>query len=124
MSSRRSRSGGTAITNTLQPVEEVLAEAALAHRALEVAVGRGDHAHVDASSRASTPTGRTSPVSSTRSSRTCSAGDISPISSRKSVPPSRLLEQPALVRDGAGERAAHVAEQLGLEQALGAGRRS
>ena len=35
------------------------------------------------------------------------------------MPPSRLLEQALLVRDRAGEGAAHVAEQLGLEQPLG-----
>ena len=34
------------------------------------------------------------------------------------MPPSARLEQPRLVVGGAGERAAHVAEQLALEQRL------
>ena len=42
------------------------------------------------------PTGRTSPSSSVRSSRTCSAGDISPISSRKIVPPRASSNRPFL----------------------------
>ena len=44
---------------------------------------------------------------------------MSPISSRKIVPPCGELEAPLAVADGAGEGAAHVAEQLGLEQLLG-----
>jgi hypothetical protein len=44
---------------------------------------------------------------------------ISPISSRKIVPPSATSNSPLLVAVGAGERAAHVAEQLRLEQRLG-----
>ena len=44
---------------------------------------------------------------------------MSPTSSRNSVPPSRLLEQPGAVPVGAGERALDVAEQLRLEQRLG-----
>src|SRR6266566_4243956 len=53
------------------------------------------------------PTGIASRSWSTRSSLTWVAGDISPISSRKNVPPR------------ARERSLHVAEQLRLEQALG-----
>ncbi len=45
--------------------------------------------------------------------------EVSPISSRKIVPPFGLLEQPALLADRARERAALVAEQLRLEQRLG-----
>ena len=35
------------------------------------------------------------------------------------MPPLRLLEHALAIGDGAGERAAHVAEQLRLEQRLG-----
>ena len=47
MSSRRSRSGGTASAHHVEPVEEVLAEAARRDLGLEVARGGGEHAHVD-----------------------------------------------------------------------------
>ena len=43
---------------------------------------------------------------------------ISPISSRKSVPAVRELEAPRLAGDGAGERAALVAEKLALDELL------
>ena len=66
----------------------------------------------------SEPTRCTSPSSSTRSSLACTVSGSSPISSRNSVPPSASLEQPRLVVGGAGERAAHVPEQLALEQRL------
>ena len=44
---------------------------------------------------------------------------MSPISSRKSVPPSASSNLPRRSRDRAGERALHVAEQLALDQLLG-----
>ncbi len=56
---------------------------------------------------------------STRSSFTCTTGLISPISSRKIVPFSATSMSPFLLRIGAGERAAHVAEELRVEQRLG-----
>ena len=56
---------------------------------------------------------------STRSRSTCSLGEMSPISSRKIVPPSASSNLPLLLRDGAGEGALLVAEQLRLEQRLG-----
>ncbi len=40
------------------------------------------------------PTGRTSPSCSTRSSLTWNAGEVSPISSRKMVPPSARWNRP------------------------------
>ena len=54
-----------------------------------------------------------------RSSLTWIAGEISPISSRNSVPPSACWKRPSRRADRAGERAALVAEQLALEQRLG-----
>ena len=41
---------------------------------------------------------------------------MSPISSRNIVPPSASSKRPSLLRDGAGEGALLVAEQLALEQ--------
>ena len=67
----------------------------------------------------SEPSGSNSRSCSTRSSFDCSAGLIVPISSRKIVPPSASANLPFLVVGRAGERAAHVAEQLRLEQRLG-----
>ena len=114
MSSRRSRSGAMD-RDHVQPVVEVLAEAPGGDLVAEVAVGGGDHAHVDVPRlRRADPL--TSPSWSTRSSLAWKSADISPISSRKSVPPSARSKQPA--RAGApGEGAALVAEELALEHA-------
>ena len=54
-----------------------------------------------------------------RSSFACSAGTISPISSRNTVPPSADSSRPRFCWSRVGERAALVAEQLALEQRLG-----
>ena len=62
---------------------------------------------------------RTSPASSARSSFACSAFGIVPISSRNSVPPVGVLDEPGARAGGARERAARVAEELVLEQRLG-----
>ena len=67
----------------------------------------------------SSPTRRTSPESSTRSSRTCMAGDISPISSRNSVPPLAASNSPMREVTAPREGALLVAEQLALEQRVG-----
>ena len=56
---------------------------------------------------------------STRSSFTCTAGVMSPISSRKSVPPLASSKRPGFGVHRAGEGALLVAEQLALEQRLG-----
>ena len=58
-------------------------------------------------------------VSIARSILACSASGISPISSRKMVPRCAISNLPILRWLRAGERAALVAEQLGLEQVLG-----
>ncbi len=55
----RSRSGGTTHLDDVEPVEQVLAEAARAHVGLEVAVGGGDDAHVGACGCASRRRART-----------------------------------------------------------------
>ena len=47
MSSRRSRSGGTDTGITLKPVIQIFAKGIFGHLLVEIAVGGGDHAHVD-----------------------------------------------------------------------------
>ncbi len=65
------------------------------------------------------PTRRSTATRSPAASLGCSAIGISPISSRNRVPPCGLLEHALPVGRRAGERAAHVAEQLALHQVLG-----
>ena len=65
----------------------------------------------------SPPTGLISRSWSTRSSLFCTLASMSPISSRKIVPPFASRNRPRRARDRAGERALLVTEQLGLEQA-------
>ena len=116
MSPRRSRSGGRLSGHHVEPVEEILAEPPVLHQRLEVAVGRREHADVHANRLAGRPRARWSRSCSTRRSLAWSSSGMSPISSRKSVPPcaSSSLPEPPLL--GVGERAALVAEQLRLEQ--------
>ena len=94
MSSRRSRSGGMWIGKTRQPVVEVLAEAARLDLVLEVAGWSPRRRARRPDSARLSPTGRISPSCSTRSSFACSAGVVSAISSRKSVPPSATSKSP------------------------------
>ena len=49
----------------------------------------------------------------------CARGDSSPISSRNSVPPCASSNTPASLGNRAGERAARVSEQLGLDELVG-----
>ena len=103
----------------VEPEEQVLAELALAHHLLEVAVGRGDEPHVERRSASSRRRARSRFVSRKRSSFTCVEAEISPISSRNSVPPSADSKRPDPSLGRAGERAALVAEELALEQISG-----
>ena len=92
MSSRASRSGGIVDRKDVEPVVEVRAESVRADLGREVAVRRGDDADVDRGSAASPPTRSISRSWRTRRSFACASSGSSPISSRKSVPPSRELE--------------------------------
>ncbi len=102
----------------VEAVEQILAEpsfADLVSRSLLVA----------ASTRTSTwiglapPIRVTTPSCSTRSTLACAESDMSPISSRNSVPPSACSNFPGPVGHGAGERSLHVTEQLALDQLRG-----
>ena len=78
--------------------EEVAAEFALAH---VLVAGRGAWRTRRARRRCSAvvaPSGKTSFAWSTRRSLACASSGMSPISSRKSVPPSASLMRPGLSR--------------------------
>ena len=123
MSSRRSRSGGSRDRNHVEAVEEVLAEPSLGHHLLR---GRW---LVAAITRTSTCTSRAADaleraVLQDAQQLHLHRRVISPISSRKMVPPSASSNSPFLFAVAPVKRPAHVAEQLGLEQRLGQRRRS
>ena len=82
----------------------------------QVAVRRGDDAHVDLLRLRARRRARTRCSWRTRSSFACSSSGRSPTSSRKSVPPSASSKRPTCCADRAGERALLVAEELALEQ--------
>ena len=89
--------------------------------ACEVAVGRGRRRARRPCACARSRPGAPRRPPATRSSLACMPRLISPISSRKSVPPWATSKSPARGAVGAGERAAHVTEQRRLEQPLGDG---
>ena len=101
----------------VKPIEEILPERAGRRLGLEVGVRRRDHAHVHA------PRGRLADApqlafldhaQQPELHRRRHLADLVQ-EDRAAV---RLLEQPAAVRRRAGERAARVAEELGLQQRL------
>ena len=101
----------------VEPIEQVLAEPALAGSAASRSWC------VAATMRTSTCIGSLEPTRSkviscsTRSSLVCTSRLMSPISSRNSVPPSASSKRPTLSRSAPGERPLDVAEQLALQQA-------
>ena len=70
----------------------------------------------------SPPTRRNAPSSSTRSSLACRLNSISPISSKKIVPPCGLLEKAFFPLFRVGESTFFVAEKLRFDQCRGQGR--
>ena len=117
MSSRRSRSARQLHRDDVEAVEEILAERAVGDHLREIRMGRGDHAHVDLDRV-----------------RVADALELALLQhaqqlrlQRGAHRPDLVEEQRALVRlletslaraDRAGERAAHVAEELRFEQRL------
>src|SRR6185503_18901082 len=102
----------------LEPVVEILAEAAPGDLLLQVAVGRGDDAHVDVlrrrgADRADLPL--LERAEELRLERRRRLRDLV----EEERAPVRDLEEALLLVDRAGERALLVAEELALEQALG-----
>ncbi len=114
----RSRSDGTRSTEHVEAEEQVLAEGAGRHHRAQVAVGGGDHPHVDLHRH-----GAAQPVERLLLQRPQHLGlerqrQLADLveEQRAAV---RDLEAARPPRDRAGERAAFVAEQLALEQRAG-----
>ncbi len=118
MSSSASRSGGTRQGHDVEPVEEVLAERALAHRLPEVHVGRGDDPDVHGDGA-----GAAEALDLALLQRAQELGLEVDAQAAHLVEEQRAavgqLELAGLARVGAGEGALLVAEQLRLEQGVG-----
>jgi hypothetical protein len=99
----------------LQPVVEVLAETPFAHLALEVAVGRGDDAHVDGERLGAAHPLEGALLQDPQHLRLRLRGHVADLveEDRAAV---RGLEAPDPARLGAGERPLLVAEQLALDE--------
>ncbi len=124
MSSRRWRSARHRHAHDREPVVEVLAEVLRGHLVAQVAVGGGDHAHRDVlvAGAADRPDG----VLVERAQQRPAAPRATARRSRRGtcVPPSASAKAPRRSEIGAGERAAHVAEQRRFDQLARARRRS
>ncbi len=115
MSAPRSRSGGSVIAHDVEPVEQVLAERAVAHHRDQVAVRGGDDAHVHGHGRVA-PTGVTMRSWSTRRILACMAQRHVADLVEEERAAVRLAEPARALVDRAGERALDVAEKLALQQ--------
>ena len=102
----------------VEPVEQVLAEAARLHLRVEVAVRRGhDRARPRAGS-GSRPRARTLLLEEAEQLRLERGRELADLVEEERAALGRL-HAARLIAHGAGERAAHVAEQLAREQLLG-----
>ena len=104
----------------IQPIEQVLAKPSLGDHAAQVAVGGGDDADVDLGGvRVADPLelALLQHPQQLHLQRRAHRPDF--VEEQRAFV--RLLDAALAVADGAGERAADVAEQLGLEQRLGNG---
>ncbi len=106
-----------------QPVVEILAEAAGAHRRFEILVGRGDDAGRRRESALLPPTRSNSRSCSARRNLACVSSGMSPTSSRNSVPPSAASNLPSRRATAPVKAPLLVAEELALDQ-LAAERRA
>ena len=105
----------------VEPVEEVLAEAALAHLLLEVAVGGRHDPHVDRHRLGAADAQDLPLLQDAQQLHLQVALEVADLveEQRRAA---RLLEEADLARVGPGEGALLVAEQLRLEDPLGQGR--
>ena len=110
--------GGESEGDHVEAVVQVLAKLALGQELVDVAVRRRDQPDVERIS-AWPPSRRTSRCSRTRSRSTWVLAAISPTSSRNSVPPCAISNQPGFWRSRAAERPLLVAEHLALDERLG-----
>ena len=118
MSSARSRSGGSATGNDVQPVVEILAELPARDHLREVAVGRRDDAHVDADRLVAADALELALLQHAQQLDLGLERQLADLveEQRAAV---RQLEAALVLADRAGERALLVAEQLALDEAGG-----
>ena len=115
MSSRRSRSGGTAKRHDVEAVVEVLAEPARRDLGVQRLVGRGQHPHVDRDGlRAADPRHHAVLQHAQHLGLRRGAHVAHLIEEQRAAV--GLLELAGAVADGPRERSAHVPEQLALDQ--------
>ena len=101
-----------------QAIEEIRAEAAGGHLAGEVAVGRGDEPHVDRLGLGRAERANLALLDRAQQLRLQRQRQLADLVQEQGAAVGRA-EQALGVADGAGERAAHVAEQLAFDHALG-----
>ncbi|MDI7269487.1 MAG: hypothetical protein QME96_15980, partial [Myxococcota bacterium] len=104
-----------------QPVEQILPERAVPHHRREVAIGRGDDAHVGAP-LLDRPDGHERRVLDDPQQLRLQRGAHVAHLVEEQRPPVGRLEEAAPIRHRAGEGAAHVAEEPGFEQRILQGR--
>ena len=123
MSSRRSRSGGTSTGNTAQAIEEIRAEALLPDRLGEVAIGGGDQPDVGLDRlRGADPLELPLLQDAQQLHLELERQLADLVEEERSAV--GQLEAAAASPVGAGEGTLLVAEELALDQARSAGRRS
>ena len=119
-SSPRSRSGGQVDVDDVEPVVEVLAEAAGADLLLEHAVGRGDDADVDLLGLAVADAEDDALLQRAQELHLEVQRQLADLVEEERAAVGDL-ELARARRDGAGEGALHVAEELTLDEVLGDG---
>ena len=115
LAQRRERDG-----HHVEPVEQVLAEGAGGDLLLQVAVGRGDQAHVDADGLDAADPLELALLEHAQQLDLHLVGDLANLVEEERAARGQL-EAAGLGADRAGEGAALVAEELGLHQVLGDG---
>ena len=118
MSGRRSRRGGRKIGEDVEAVEEILAEFPLRHRGLEVAVRRGHEADVDRDRMCAAEPLELPLLQDAQELHLRRGGQVSHLV-QEERPLVGELEAPLLLGPRVREGAGLVAEELGLDQALG-----
>ncbi len=101
-----------------QAVVEILTERVLAHLELQVAIGRGDHAHVDLARTRVADGHDLALLQHAQQLRLHAQRHLADLVEEDRAA-ARRLEEAAVILGRAGERAAAMAEQLALEQGLG-----
>ncbi len=117
MSSGRSRNGGKPQAHDVEAMQQILAEQALAHALLEVLVRRRDDAHVGAQRRMTAHAVVLAVGQHAQQPHLQVGGHVADLVEEQRAA-FGLLEAAAAHRLRARERAALVAEELGLEQVL------